>query len=259
MNEKQLNEYLQRIGLDQRPPCTVAGLAAIQHAHLENVPFECLDIFSAPIILKTDEASLFDKIVTRRRGGICYEVGYLYASALRALGFSVRIMGARVYDYGTDYDHVFLMVDDPEDPCGLPLITDVGFARNFARPLRFEPYALQNDGFDDYFIRVEVEDADTRYRILKVTDDGEENVFSFRNVTRTPRSFIARCNYYSTNDESRFRRGALVSIDSSSGRKTLSTHHFIEMRDGVREEREIEYPGEFNELLASVFKLELEI
>jgi hypothetical protein len=48
-----------------------------------------------------------------------------------------------------------------------------------------------------------------------------------------------------------------VSIDSSSGRKTLSTHHFIEIRDGVRIEREIEYPGEFNTLLKTVFKLDL--
>src|SRR5258708_34291024 len=51
----------------------IPSLRALQYAHMLSIPFENLDIhLGRKIVL--DEALLFNKIVERRRGGICYEL-----------------------------------------------------------------------------------------------------------------------------------------------------------------------------------------
>jgi N-hydroxyarylamine O-acetyltransferase len=82
--------YLHRIHYHGRLDPTSATLRALHRAHLHAVPFENLDIhLGRPIAL--DEATLFDKIVVRRRGGLCYELNGLFAALLRSLGFNVTL------------------------------------------------------------------------------------------------------------------------------------------------------------------------
>lgn len=257
MNDQQLNAFLARIGVEEKPPCNIEGLAQVQAAHLENVPFENLEIMESAQAISLDEASLFDKIVTRRRGGICYELNFLYARALEALGFTVHLMGSQVNPTGGDFDHVFIMVEDPQGSDTLWL-TDVGFAYNFAVPLRFVLDEVQNDGRCSYRIEAYESDETTRYRLMRLHDEADdEQMFTFANVYRDEEEFVARAVFYSTDDSSRFRKGPLVCIDGAEGRITLSMRHLIETKDGVRHEREIEFPGEFEELLVSIFKLEV--
>ena len=61
---------------------------SLHRAHQMAVPFENLSIHLAePISL--DEDGLLDKIVTRRRGGFCYELNGAFALLLLALGAQV--------------------------------------------------------------------------------------------------------------------------------------------------------------------------
>src|SRR2546428_543326 len=81
----------------------------LQLAHLRTVPFENLSIPSGePVIL--DDRALFEKIVSRRRGGFCYELNGLFAALLRALGFDVAMLSAQVANaegtFGPDFDHM---------------------------------------------------------------------------------------------------------------------------------------------------------
>lgn len=72
-----VDEYLDRIGATRESP-----LRELQIRHLRSVPFESRDIHDGiPIVL--EEARLLDKIVTRRRGGICYELNACFAWLLR--------------------------------------------------------------------------------------------------------------------------------------------------------------------------------
>ena len=257
MNDERLNAYLERIGIGAKPPCSIEGLAQIQAAHLENVPFENLEIVERAHAIALDEDSLFDKIVTRRRGGICYELNFLYARALQALGFSVHLLGSQVNPTGGDYDHVFIMVEDPQGSDALWL-TDVGFAYNYAAPLRFVTDEVQNDGRCSYKIEAYEADEGTRYKLMRLHDgEDDEQMLTFAHVYRSEEEFVPRATFYSTDDSSRFRKGPLVCIDGAQGRITLSMRHLIETKDGVRTEREIGYPDEFEELLVSVFKLEV--
>src|SRR6476661_8880772 len=95
-----LRAYVERIrfsgelDLDSPAP-TAALLGALHQAHLFAVPFENLSIhYGQPITL--EDETLYDKIVSRRRGGFCYELNGLFARLLRRLGFTVTLLSARV-------------------------------------------------------------------------------------------------------------------------------------------------------------------
>ena len=65
--------YLERIRYNGPMEPTREALFALQRAHLYAVPYENLDILAGkPLSLSED--ALFDKIVTRKRGGYCFEL-----------------------------------------------------------------------------------------------------------------------------------------------------------------------------------------
>jgi N-acetyltransferase len=85
MNAKDLAAYLDRIGAIYPSGLGQAELRGLHRAHLLTVPFENLSIHLSERI-SLDEGDLIDKIVTRRRGGFCYELNGAFALLLEALG-----------------------------------------------------------------------------------------------------------------------------------------------------------------------------
>lgn len=127
-----LDAYLARIGLSGRP-----GIAAIHRAHATTIPFENLDPHRGlPVSLAPDD--LVDKLVTRRRGGYCFEQNLLLAAALTELGATVEPMLARVRAGAAPgvlrpRTHLVLRVDGEWQ-------ADVGFGRGtLLEPIPFGP------------------------------------------------------------------------------------------------------------------------
>src|SRR5690348_16071792 len=87
--------YLERIGASRPAEPTLDALADLTLAHLYSVPFENLDI-AAGWPLSVELEAIYDKIVTRRRGGFCYELNGLFAWLLRKLGYDVTLLAAEV-------------------------------------------------------------------------------------------------------------------------------------------------------------------
>ncbi|MFL5829209.1 MAG: arylamine N-acetyltransferase, partial [Solirubrobacteraceae bacterium] len=66
-----LEAYVERIGVDEH-----ASVAEVHRAHVMAIPFENLDPHrGVPVSLEPD--ALSDKLVTRRRGGYCFEQNLL--------------------------------------------------------------------------------------------------------------------------------------------------------------------------------------
>ena len=85
-----LDAYLARIGLRGRPT-----IAEVHRAHLTSIPFENLDPYCGiPVSLALDD--LARKLVSRSRGGYCFEQNLLLKAALEALGAQVDLLLARV-------------------------------------------------------------------------------------------------------------------------------------------------------------------
>ena len=251
MDSKQLEAYLGRIGLSRAPAADAAGLAEMQRAHLRAVPFENLDIVEGRLPLALDEGALFDKVVVRRRGGICYELNLLFAAALRALGFDVELKGGRHPKHGDDMDHLFMLVRVPDD--GVPRIADVGFAYNFAEPLLLAPGALQDDGRDRYLVEGVPDVGEGYLRIMRVPGlSGEadaEELYAFGPRAVQPADCRERCDWYCTAPESRFTQGPLVCLDAPDGRRTLSARHLTTTCGTRRETRDIATPEDFAAVL----------
>ena len=136
-----IDAYLDRINYHGSRAVNSETLRELQVAHLLAVPFENLSIHAhEPIVL--DDEALFTKIVTKRRGGFCYEANGLFAALLRELGFDVVMLSAGVANaeggFGPDFDHMALMVTLDER-----WLVDVGFGDSFREPL-----LLDERGFD---------------------------------------------------------------------------------------------------------------
>src|SRR5216684_5534157 len=128
--------YLQRINYTGPLDPSAETLRGLQVAHLRTIPFENLSIHSGEVIV-LDNHALFEKIVRRRRGGFCYELNGLFGALLRALGFDVTMLSARVANaegiFGPDFDHMTLLVSLAER-----WLVDVGFGDSFLEPLQLE-------------------------------------------------------------------------------------------------------------------------
>jgi N-hydroxyarylamine O-acetyltransferase len=136
-----LDAYFRRIGYAGAREPTLDTLSALQLRHARSIAFENLNpLLGWPVRL--DPASLEQKLVHDGRGGYCYEQNLLFGEALRALGFKVTGLAARVLwtfypeDAITARTHQLLRVDLEDGP----YLVDVGFGgQTLTGPLRLEP------------------------------------------------------------------------------------------------------------------------
>src|SRR5262249_19118962 len=111
-------------------------------------------LLGRPVRLEVD--ALERKLLTDRRGGYCFEHNLLLAHALRALGFAVSHLAARVVWQG-DHDrqprtHMLLFVQLGEGA----YLCDVGCgALTLTTPLRLEPDVEQATPHEPFRVRRE--------------------------------------------------------------------------------------------------------
>lgn len=138
------DSWLARIGYRGSREPTLDTLRALVAAHASAIAWESIDVLlDRPPQL--DLATLHRKIVAGARGGYCFELNMLFRGGLRALGFRVTSLQARVVR-GLEIDaprpmlHMVLRVDLPEGP----FLADVGFG-NLAptTALKLEPLSQQ--------------------------------------------------------------------------------------------------------------------
>ena len=69
-----MEQYLARIGYTGDRTPSLENLTRLVRCHLETVPFENLSFWHNPCQMPLDVPALYDKVVTRRRGGVCCEL-----------------------------------------------------------------------------------------------------------------------------------------------------------------------------------------
>jgi N-hydroxyarylamine O-acetyltransferase len=224
--------YLERIAYSGSTEPTAASLRELHRAHLFAVPFENLDIALGRRIV-TDEAMILHKVVRQRRGGFCYELNAAFAALLRALGFEVTLLSARVARpngaESPEFDHLTLLVDLEDH-----WLADVGFGESFLEPLGLEPGIEQPDPAGTFRL---VEKGDD----LQMETAGREGMwkpqYSFSLQPRKLEDFSGMCHYHQTSPESHFTQNRICSRATPDGRITLSGMKLITTVNGKREER----------------------
>ncbi len=89
-------EYLARIGCEEEVVADLAGLEKLMELHLQNVPFENLEVYEEGRVPSLEVADLYRKIVLQKRGGYCFELNKLFYELLKSVGFQAYPLGVRI-------------------------------------------------------------------------------------------------------------------------------------------------------------------
>ena len=239
--------YLERISYDGLREPGEATLVALHRAHMLAVPFENLDIHLG-VENVLDPQHVFDKVVTRRRGGWCYELNGSFARLLEALGFVVTRYSASVVlsePPSPDFAHLTLRVD-----LDRPWLADVGFGASFTRPLR-----LDDDGNQE-------RDGNT-YRLAPLPDgrmmlhENDSPQYAFALEPRSMDEFAEMCVLQQTTSGSHFLAAPICSRATEDGRVSLSGMRLITTAADGRSERELESEEERAAVLRDLFGVDL--
>jgi N-hydroxyarylamine O-acetyltransferase len=246
-----IDAYLERIGAPPPAAVTLDALAELVLAHLYSVPFENLDI-AAGRRLSVDVEAIHDKIVTRRRGGFCYELNGLFAGLLRELGYAVTLVAAEVpepRDGGPRHDraHLVLLVD-----LDGPWLVDVGWGEAYRLP-----FALRagNEHSDPHLGTYRLEERDGRWQVREWQDDAPPRVaYRFDLTPYELGDFGEACRWQET-ESPFFPHHRLCTLATPDGRRTLMDERLIVRAAGARRERlvtEDEVPMLLEELFGVV-------
>ena len=232
MDDIVINEYLARIEVPRPSALDAEALRTLHRAHLLTVPFENLSIhLSEPISL--EEPDLLGKVVTRRRGGFCYELNGAFALLLEALGATVGRAAGRVYGdgrLGPPFDHLALVVR-LADGTG-PWLADVGFGSHSTFPLLLERRDAQQDPAGSFQI------TDTDAGDVEVCRDGKPQ-YRLELRERELADFGPTCWWQQTSPLSHFTQNVICSLPRTDGRISISGRTLITTSGGIRSEQEL--------------------
>jgi N-hydroxyarylamine O-acetyltransferase len=256
MSEINFDRYLQRIGITYRPAPGLDALRYLQKQHMLQVPFENIDIYyGVPVGLRTEAA--YTKIVTRRRGGYCYECNGLFHALLQWLGFNSRMISCRVAtgkNIGAEFDHMALVVTIQE----AEWLVDVGFGHFAAMPLLLEMDKVQQDGYADYCIHPYGVLDGRNYLAAcrnKTARDEWAPIYLFTTESHPLEAFAAMHHYHQTAADSHFTKNLICSRLTESGRQSLVNNRLITTTELEKEDRLVYGHDALRDVLADTFDI----
>lgn len=256
MNESwmrmDINKYLQRINLTEPITNDLASLRKLQETHLLHVPFENLDvIYKEPIYLNVPR--IYDKIVTRHRGGFCYEVNGLFHWALTELGFRATLGSATVWRqdgyWAKEDTHMVIFVEI----AGVTYLTDVGFG-----DANYQSILIHGKEQTDVSGTYQVVLKDNGwYQLTRKNEHGEWiPLYRFRKEAKEFRDFHEGIVFNQVSTGSSFTKHKLTTLATSTGRITLRDYDLTIRENGVVTKKEVNEAERIN-LLKDTFQLNL--
>ena len=245
-----LRAYLDRIGFDGEPAPDQATLERLQYLHLLAIPYENLDVqLGRPVT--TDPAAAFDKLVTRRRGGWCYEMSGLFGWALEAVGFSVTRLASGVMRSAMGAaalgNHLVLRVDLAEGP----RLADVGLGDGPIHPFAIRQGPFEAGGHAYGLEAIE----DGWWRLLNRSRANPPD-FDFH-IDHIDEALLARrCVALQTDPQSMFVLNLVCQRVRGDGFAQLLGRVLRKTRHGETSERCLTSAGELIDVLAGEFGLD---
>ncbi|ERH03984.1 MAG: arylamine N-acetyltransferase [Halorubrum sp. J07HR59] len=263
-----IDRYLDRIGI---APSSVTEadkntLTRLQQAHVTTVPFENLSIVGDPFDDEPGEGvvlsipQLFEKVVTRERGGYCFELNGLFHSLLRGLDYDIDRVPARILsDDGAGppaNHHTNIVTADRE------YVVDVGMG---TPPMRHPTPLNGSVVTDEVGVQWRVVASDrpdetlqTEYREPPASEWSSRYVFSKQPCDIE--YFRATNDHLQTAPESAFTGDPIVTIATESGYRRLSRESLSESNhvdNGIQERRRAVAPEQWHETLTRMFGISL--
>lgn len=250
--ELSLGAYLERIGFEGPVEPTSTVLKALQSRHLASIPFEDIDVLLGRTI-GLDLPALQTKLIHRSRGGYCFEQNTLFAAVLRAIGFEVKTLEARVRPPDATLPlprtHMVLAVEVD----GREWLCDVGFGGDSSRcPVPFDGEVReQPDG------AFRLEQVSTGLHVLRRRWRSEwADLYAYSSTPVLPVDFEVANHFTSTHPSSIFVQTLTVQRTGSTQTQILRGRTLITRRGEKEASREIS-DSELPDLLTRDFGLGL--
>lgn len=250
-----LDAYLARVGYDGSRNATLDTLRELHRLHPQAVAFENLDPFLRRPV-KLDIGALQAKLTRGGRGGYCFEHNLLLWNALRALGFQVSGLAARVLwnrpeDAVTPRSHMLLRVELG----GETWLADVGFGGlTMTAPLRLSA-GIEQETRHELFRLVE---RDGYYHVQANARGDWRTLYRFDLQEQHEVDYEVTNYFLSTSPASHFVTTLIAARALPDRRLALLNDRFsIHHLDGRSERREIETAPELADLLEAQFSIAL--
>ncbi|OBC14582.1 arylamine N-acetyltransferase [Mycobacterium sp. 852013-50091_SCH5140682] len=262
-----LDGYFGRIGYGGPARPDLDTLRDIVAAHNRSIPFENLDpLLGVPVVDLSVEA-LVDKLVTRRRGGYCYEHNGLLGYVLDELGFGVdRLAGRVVWMRAPDAPrareeqisplpaetHNVLAVTVP----GLDerYLVDVGFGgQTLSSPIRLVAGPVQQTRHEPYRLL----DHDAGLVLQTQIHDEWKSLYTFTTAPRPRIDLEVGSWYVSTHPGGIFVVGLTVALVTDDARYNLRGRNLAIHRGGATERIRFDTAAQVLDELTGRFGIDL--
>jgi N-hydroxyarylamine O-acetyltransferase len=250
------NAWLDRIGYKGSCAPALATLRGLVDAHSAAISYESIDVLldRAP---KLDLGSLQRKMIANQRGGYCFEQNMLFRGGLRALGFEVTSLQARVVrglaiDAPRPMLHMVLQVNLPEGP----YLADVGFG-NLAptAPLKLAADIEQDTPHEVMrFIRMGDE-----LTLQSKLGDRWEHIYRVVLLPRVDAEYEI-CNWFTASHPESPYRANLIATRPGPNRTRITLFNArlnVRHANGEVERRGLESVSDYRDVLAGTFGLAL--
>ncbi|MBL0332224.1 MAG: arylamine N-acetyltransferase [Chlorobiota bacterium] len=241
LGERELKQYLKRIGASYDHLGELRYLNHLHHRHLLSVPFENYDIVNK-IHIELEWPNLFDKIIIRKRGGFCYELNYMFSWMLKNTFYEVDLISANVYSrgkfpvndsnlpkstfdllindwvagkLGQNFDHLCLIINTSNGK----YLADVGFGGLFIHPLKIEIGVVTEQRSGTWRI---VDGINNKYILEKFYNNIWLPIYKFSTTTYDIKNFSQMLNYHSTSPKSTFTQFSQAQILTENGRASFN-------------------------------------
>jgi N-hydroxyarylamine O-acetyltransferase len=212
----ELGAYFQRIGFKEKAKPDLATLQRVHRLHRAVIPFENIDI-QMGLGVSLALPDLMDKLITRKRGGYCFEQNSLLLAVLQEIGFQVRPLLGRVRWNAADVlprTHMVLRVELADGS----FLADVGFgAPGIIEPLLFQAGIKVRQGFAEYELLRE----DSLWLLRGFESDAWKDFYVFSEEEQFPIDFEVANHYTSTHPNSQFVKTLTAQIARADERLIL--------------------------------------
>ena len=255
-----LDAYFARVGYTGLRAPTLETLRVLHARHVAAIPFENLNPLAGwPVHL--DGASVENKLVRGGRGGYCFEQNLLFSRALKALGFGVTDLAARVlWRSRSDDDirprtHMLLLVDVQ----GEKHIADVGFGgQSLTGPLRFVTDVEQPTPHEPFrLLRVKGAEPE-EYKLQALIGKVWKTLYRFDLQPQLEGDYELANHYLCTSEQSHFR-STLAAARALPDRRYGLANNFLSTHrpHGTSERRALKSIAEVRQVLTEIFGIRL--
>ncbi|MBP2477978.1 N-hydroxyarylamine O-acetyltransferase [Crossiella equi] len=224
--------YLARIGHPAVPAPTAAALRSLHEAHIRAIPFENIDV----LLHQHPGVGLdviADKLVTRRRGGYCYEHALLFAAVAEQLGYAVRRRMSRIEpDRPGPRTHMTLTVTAQ----GREYLVDIGYGAGMYRPMPLaEGEVVDQAGWPHRLVR-----DGALWLLQKQESGGWRTLHGFDDQEQHPVDYAVAHHYVSSHPRSPFSQQLVVMrLAEGLSRRLVGEELTVEHADGRTDTRPV--------------------